>query len=214
MNGEQCASKVCASGRCATARCDDGVKNGAESDVDCGQPCKRCALGGTCAESEDCASGKCDATCGSTLSLELLCSNRDAMPSCIQPYFRIVNAGSVSVSLSTYSLRYYFTKLFSANPSYTCYYVNNGDCNQLAPARFAQIQYRTGADHYLELAFTAAATSLQPGQFLELQGGFCLPSGETYTQSDDYSFTGSSQYEATDKVALFKDGVLVWGKEP
>jgi hypothetical protein len=125
-----------------------------------------------------------------------------------------VNSGSAPEPLSAYSVRYYYTKLFSAGPSYSCYYVNQGDCNQVAPARFAAIDYRAGADHYLELTFTAAATSVAAGQYFELQGGFCLPGGDMYTQTDDYSFSGSSQFATTEKVVLFKDGVRVWGNEP
>jgi len=41
------------------ATCDDGVRNGGESDVDCGGPCLPCAVGGACVRSQDCESGSC-----------------------------------------------------------------------------------------------------------------------------------------------------------
>ena len=44
--------------------CTDGIKNGSESDVDCGGTCPRCATGKTCASRNDCASARCEAgTC-------------------------------------------------------------------------------------------------------------------------------------------------------
>ena len=42
--------------------CADGVRNGDESDIDCGgSVCTRCALGKSCTRPADCASGACDA---------------------------------------------------------------------------------------------------------------------------------------------------------
>ena len=39
--GEDCDSGVCdaKTKRCTTAQCDDGIKNGDETDVDCGGSC-------------------------------------------------------------------------------------------------------------------------------------------------------------------------------
>src|SRR5262249_45629094 len=42
--------------------CSDGIKNGAETDVDCGDPamaCPRCAAGKTCSAGSSCAGGRC-----------------------------------------------------------------------------------------------------------------------------------------------------------
>lgn len=56
-----CVSGVCTSGVCAAAACDDRVKNGAETDQDCGGGvCPRCFEGRGCATTEDCVSGVCD----------------------------------------------------------------------------------------------------------------------------------------------------------
>lgn len=210
-----CPSKVCKSGACAPARCDDGVQNGSESDVDCGQGCALCELGEKCVSKDDCASASCQTTCTSTVHLDLLCSNRDATPLCIQPYFRIVNTGSAAVSPSDYTIRYYYTKEPSVGESYACYYVNNGDCNQSAPAHFASIDPpKPGADRYVELSFTAGAKAIDAGKFFELEGGFCLQGNAMFKQADDYSYTGSSDFQTSNKVALFKKGVLVWGEVP
>jgi hypothetical protein len=39
--------------------CSDGVKNGGESDIDCGGGCPACDDGAGCATTDDCASGVC-----------------------------------------------------------------------------------------------------------------------------------------------------------
>ena len=46
-------------GVCLGAACDDGVANGAESDVDCGGACPACPDGGACIAGQDCASAVC-----------------------------------------------------------------------------------------------------------------------------------------------------------
>lgn len=43
------------------ASCTDGIRNGLETDVDCGPDCARCAFGKTCVEGSNCLSGLCEA---------------------------------------------------------------------------------------------------------------------------------------------------------
>ncbi len=55
-----CQSAVCdpTAGTCAPASCTDHVKNGAETDFDCGGgTCPVCATGQGCASASDCVSG-------------------------------------------------------------------------------------------------------------------------------------------------------------
>jgi hypothetical protein len=61
LAGTSCASGVCSpSHTCAAASCTDTVKNGSETDVDCGGgTCGTCALGKTCSVGSDCASTNC-----------------------------------------------------------------------------------------------------------------------------------------------------------
>jgi hypothetical protein len=55
--GETCVEGTCTSPQ---ATCSDGVKNGAETDVDCGGPdCPGCQNGLDCSAGTDCASGFC-----------------------------------------------------------------------------------------------------------------------------------------------------------
>ena len=54
-----CASKVRTSGKCIAPSCTDGVKNGNETDIDCGGGCDGCATGKVCTTPSDCATGAC-----------------------------------------------------------------------------------------------------------------------------------------------------------
>ena len=55
-----CASKVCSGGKCAVPACDDNVKNGAETDRDCGgSHCQSCPDGSVCRLPGDCNSSVC-----------------------------------------------------------------------------------------------------------------------------------------------------------
>ena len=60
-SGADCQSGMCqTSGTCAEIRCDDGVKDGFESDIDCGIGCHGCLKDKACEFDGDCASGLCN----------------------------------------------------------------------------------------------------------------------------------------------------------
>ncbi|HEX4336222.1 MAG TPA: hypothetical protein VH062_09935 [Polyangiaceae bacterium] len=71
VDGKACAY-LCKDGDCVAASCGDGVKNGDETDTDCGGSCSGCAVMKACGANKDCAlpasgicaGGKCAAaTC-------------------------------------------------------------------------------------------------------------------------------------------------------
>ena len=65
LTGADCTSNVCADTgtglKCQPPSCTDGIKNGTESDVDCGGAgCPGCAVGKVCRAGTDCASQGCN----------------------------------------------------------------------------------------------------------------------------------------------------------
>jgi cysteine-rich repeat protein len=58
----QCDTGVCdtATGTCADAACNDGVRNGGETDIDCGGGCAPCGDGMICGEGSHCQSQVCE----------------------------------------------------------------------------------------------------------------------------------------------------------
>lgn len=56
----ECNSGVCTGEVCAVAACDDGLKNGGETDLDCGGTCDaKCGSLMGCAKDTDCLNGAC-----------------------------------------------------------------------------------------------------------------------------------------------------------
>ena len=55
-----CFSNACVANKCAPSTCANNVRDGYESDVDCGATCGPCATTKICAADSDCASGSCD----------------------------------------------------------------------------------------------------------------------------------------------------------
>jgi len=80
-NGD-CRTGVCANARCQTATNTDGVRNGDESDVDCGgSEGPSCAPGKLCVADENCVSGVCtDFICSGTP--EPRCGGTEDLPRC------------------------------------------------------------------------------------------------------------------------------------
>lgn len=77
---KDCAAGVCGKDHtCAMASCSDKVKNGMESDVDCGGPdCMACKNGSACTDGEDCASSYCDPmkmVCADKQTNDAMCKN-------------------------------------------------------------------------------------------------------------------------------------------
>jgi hypothetical protein len=81
-DGTPCPDGTCRNGRCRPPTCADGVRNGTESDVDCGGSCPRCADGKTCAGRADCLSARCDAGRCQTCAIDADCGS-DANGPCV-----------------------------------------------------------------------------------------------------------------------------------
>lgn len=55
-----CQSQICANSTCSPSLCNDGRKDAAETDTDCGGPvCSPCATGRACIKGTDCMSTLC-----------------------------------------------------------------------------------------------------------------------------------------------------------
>jgi hypothetical protein len=55
--------KPAESEECAKTGCFNNIKDGAETDVDCGGVCVKCAIGKKCMANKDCVTGICNGTC-------------------------------------------------------------------------------------------------------------------------------------------------------
>jgi hypothetical protein len=64
-SGADCESGQCSGGLCRSPSCTDGIRDGFETEVDCGANCNGCALGDDCYDDDDCPAGR---TCGTPCS--------------------------------------------------------------------------------------------------------------------------------------------------
>jgi hypothetical protein len=73
---------------------------------------------------------------------------------------------------------------------------------------------RTNADYYFQVGFAAAAGNLNPGASFEYKVHFHKNDWTSFTQSNDYSYSGAAAYTTTTRVTVYRAGFLVYGTEP
>lgn len=104
--GADCASTICDPVQkiCVPATCTDSIKNGAESDIDCGGGiCAQCSAAQKCTKNLDCLSGSCvNAKC--------------ACPTGMQPVPKKLGGGAYCIDRSEVTYAEYQV-FYSANPS-------------------------------------------------------------------------------------------------
>jgi mannan endo-1,4-beta-mannosidase len=151
------------------------------------------------------------------LKVQYLTMNTTTTANQITPYINIVNTGVglQYVPLSALKVRYYYTADTSVVDQYGCLYWPLG-CSNVTATIVAMSTTRTGADHYLELSFSAAAGTLAPfGESGSIQNRLNKTDWSNYNQSNDYSFDASkTAFADWARVTLYWNGVLVWGTEP
>jgi Cellulose binding domain len=119
------------------------------------------------------------------------------------------------VPLTEFKIRYYFT-IDSASPlTFNCDYALVG-CANLNAAFVSVNPIQPGTDYYLELSFTAAAGSIEPGYTSgPFRTRFNKNTWTNFNQSNDYSFDGTKfAFADWNMITLYRNGVLIWGKEP
>jgi hypothetical protein len=77
VTAQDCTSKVCTGSICQAPTCTDGVKNGNETDIDCGGgTCPACIVGKQCVIATDCTSDLCtNSTCSCPVNMVILPTN-------------------------------------------------------------------------------------------------------------------------------------------
>lgn len=132
----------------------------------------------------------------------------------ISPKIKIINSGTTAIPLSDVKLRYYYTIDGEHAQSFWCDWASIGSGN--VTSQFVKrTTAATDADYYLEIGFTGAAGTLNPGQSAEIQARFSKTDWSNYNQANDYSFdAASTQYKNNNHVTAYVGSQLNWGTEP
>jgi len=131
----------------------------------------------------------------------------------ISPSFKIVNIGSVPVSLEDVKIRYYYTNDSVKKQQVECYGVNVYDF-AVTGSLVEMDSITPQANHYLEIGFTEDAGSLEPNEKAEVKAVISAQSGK-YQQKNDYSFrTDQSALADWNGATVYIKGKQCWGIEP
>ncbi len=149
-------------------------------------------------------------------SLKIQMYNGDLSPSTngLTPKFKLINNSSSAINLSNVKIRYYYTTEGSTAQSYNNDYamVGNSNVNGTFTTMSSPV---SGADCYLEIAFSSGAGTLAAGSNTEIHARINKNDWSSYTQTGDYSFNPTAtSFADTNKVTVYLSGTLQWGTEP
>jgi len=221
-----CQNGVCpaASHQCAAPMCGDGVKNGTETDLDCGGSCTmHCATGQGCVVNNDCVSGSCMAMkCAANGCVGGACwhvqyRSDNANTNELAQSFNIRSVGSTSTALMALKIRFWFTadgKTYHLPPE--CFFADPGAgaCGNLTMQIVTLATPLTKADRYFEIGFMSGtlAAGSSTGQ---MQTRIHPEDWSTIDKTNDHSVDPTkTAFADWDHVTLYQNGVLVWGVEP
>lgn len=135
--------------------------------------------------------------------------------------YEIDNTGTATVPtavpLSSLTMRYWFTNENPSDPLvFACDYALV-TCSNITSKFVTLANPVSLANTYLEIGFTAAAGSIQPGQNSgEIQTRIHHQNYSNFMTTQSYSFISDPSFVYKDSVTvtLYLNGVLVWGVEP
>ncbi|GEM_PF-887306 len=139
--------------------------------------------------------------------------NSSTTANTINPMFKLINNGNTDINLSDVKIRYYFTVDSDIRQNFWCDWCTAGTSNVFGS--FNKLSSAiSNADHYLEVGFSRESGLIHPGKSIEVQTRFSKDNWTDYSQSNDYSFNPSKGYTLSNKITIYINGKLIFGKEP
>ena len=200
---------------CTLAECGDGVLNQTAGEVCEPSLASNCSV--DCQTLSSCTSGTL------CLSVEHKAGSSPT-DNHLNPQLRIVNNSGQPFSLSGLKLRYWFTRhdgaesqwpvceSVQASMSTFCDFADIG-CSNVTRTLAEVDPWLSNVDSYLDLALNSTQ-SLAPGQSTNVHVRIERTDHANLTESNDYSYAANAAHALNSKVALYRDGQLLWGTEP
>ncbi|MET8802172.1 cellulose binding domain-containing protein [Streptomyces sp. NPDC004546] len=132
-----------------------------------------------------------------------------------RPWLEIINTSGRTVDLSDVTLRYYYADADGSAYASNCVQTALG-CSVLTLRTQPASTPAPGADHYLQVGFTAAAGSLAPGKSTQGIGlQLYRVDHQPLHQGNDRSFDATdTTYTRSTRVTAYVRGDRVWGEDP
>ncbi|WP_329125170.1 glycoside hydrolase family 6 protein [Streptomyces sp. NBC_01465] len=172
------------------------------------------AAGNVSAQSSP-VTGTTTAGSGGGGSLKVQYKNNDsaAGDNQIKPGLQLVNTGTGAVALSSVKIRYWFSgEAGSSTYSTNCDYAVMG-CGALSQSVGTSGSSTTGADRYLEVAFSSGSLAAGASSG-EMQLRFNKSDWSNFSEADDYSRGTGTSFSDAPKIGVYVNGTLVWGTAP
>ncbi|MCK8494768.1 Ig-like domain-containing protein [Spirosoma sp. RP8] len=132
----------------------------------------------------------------------------------IKPYLLLQNVGTMPISYSSITVRYWLTTEPNMNLIFQKNYVAIGQ-NNLNLRYVPLASPRQGATGYIEYSFNSAAGSLAPmGDSGPLEVQAYQQNYAVLNQLDDYSYINNSTFTLNPRITAYQNGVIFYGTEP
>lgn len=140
--------------------------------------------------------------------------NEDVDDNIIMPHFQVINNADVDVDLEEITVRYWLTMENYSGAIASIYYATLGD---VVFAKYTELEEpRRNALGFVEYGFDSGSGLLESKHSSgAIQTIIANKNWGILNERDDYSFVEAiASYQPNEKMTLYRNGHLVWGKEP
>ncbi|MEP1890162.1 MAG: cellulose binding domain-containing protein, partial [Cyclobacteriaceae bacterium] len=131
----------------------------------------------------------------------------------IKPHLQIWNVSNDTINLEDVTMRYWF---ISEGHNSLNGYIDWAEVGKVSlNLSFTKTTFALdGANWYMEVSFDSNVELLPNSSLGQMMLRIAKLDWTDFDESNDYSYNGASEYQITQKVTIYNDNNLIWGKEP